>query len=243
MGFKVDYNHLWGNNKIIDYRVWPTWGLMEQLFENGGNFLEIGAGNRPRIPIKGSYFIDTSFEAIENLNRIGGKAQVASAESLPFKDKTFDVVCAFEIIEHVKEDKKALNEIFRVLKSDGRLILSVPLKMKCWSPWDDLAGHYRRYEPDELETKLEEVGFKIKKFFPGQNFTVLRHYFWLGRIGIRVYRLFPKPFMFFEHILVASVVKLETKIGAFRGLKWQEGEFARVGEDKTSAILMCTKIY
>lgn len=239
MGFKLDYDHLWGNNKIIDYRVWPTWGLIEHLFANGGNFLEIGAGNRPRIPIKGSYFIDTSFEAVENLNRIGGKAQVASAENLPFKDKTFDLVCAFEIIEHVKEDQKALKEIFRVLKSDGRFIFSTPLKMKYWSCWDDLAGHCRRYEPRELKAKLEEVGFKVHKFVPCRNITALQRYFLLGKMAIEIYKRFPKPSIFLENNLVTSFVKLETKLGSSNGLEWQEGEFANIGEDKTSTILMC----
>jgi len=52
----------------------------------------------------------------------------ASALELPIKDKEFDVVFCFDLIEHIKEDMKLLKELSRVLKDNGKIILTTPMK-------------------------------------------------------------------------------------------------------------------
>lgn len=227
---------------MIDHKLWSTWKLIKGLFANGGSFLEIGAGNRPKTPIKGSYFIDLSKKAVNNLKKRGGFAKTADASNIPYDDNMFDVVCAFEILEHVENDKKAFDEILRVLKTNGKFVLSVPLGMKYWSSWDELVGHIRRYEPGELKEILQMIGFKIEKFLPTRSISVLQRYMWLGKIGTAIYKRVPKPFIFLEHHLVTKVVNLESRLGSIRGLCWETGEFANIGENKTGALLMCAKI-
>lgn len=165
----MNYDKLWLKTKIRDPRSWPTWELVKVYLVDGGSFLEIGPGNNPRIPIKGSSFVEKSLEAVKKLKSAGGKALWASAESLPYKPEFFNLVCAFELMEHIEEDEKALAEIYRVLKKKGVFIFSVPLFRKFWSVWDEIAGHRRRYEPDELEEKLKRRGFLIEKFYSSNS--------------------------------------------------------------------------
>lgn len=72
---------------------------------------------------------------------------------------TFDLVLAFEVLEHVEEDIQALKTIYGLIKSDGQFIMSVPAYQKKWQIQDITAGHIRRYERDELHSKLVSAGF------------------------------------------------------------------------------------
>lgn len=65
--------------------------------------------------------------------------------------KSFDVVCAFEVLEHIEDDKTAINYWLEYLKPGGSLIISVPAHMSKWCKNDDWAGHIRRYEKNQLK--------------------------------------------------------------------------------------------
>jgi SAM-dependent methyltransferase len=74
--------------------------------------------------------------------------------ALPFVTAAFDLVCAFDIIEHVDDENAALSELTRVARPGARLLLSMPLHPELWTPFDDFVGHKRRYEPARLADKL-----------------------------------------------------------------------------------------
>jgi SAM-dependent methyltransferase len=81
----------------------------------------------------------------------GGPAALAPGER-------FDVVCAFEVVEHVADDAAALAEWAARVRPGGTLLLSTPAWPARFGPWDTLAGHYRRYDPDRLRDLLLEAG-------------------------------------------------------------------------------------
>ena len=144
------YNALWSNSFLEKPDRFNTWPLISELLPAFQNRLEIGPGLRPRLPIKGSYFIDISATAIEQLHAMGGNALLGEFSALPFSDRQFDLVCAFDVIEHVMDDRQAFAELSRVLKDGGVLIISVPLHEHLWTEFDDWAGHARRYDPGDL---------------------------------------------------------------------------------------------
>ena len=74
--------------------------------------------------------------------------------------QSFDLVCAFEVLEHIEDDAEALQEWRGHVRLGGHLLLSVPAWQHMFGPWDVLAGHYRRYSPDELDAKLRDAGFE-----------------------------------------------------------------------------------
>lgn len=85
----------------------------------------------------------------------------ADATELPFTEK-YDVIGAFDVLEHITEDVKSMKSIFNALKPGGHLFLTVPQYNWMWSLEDDVACHKRRYSRTELKKKLEESGFEIK---------------------------------------------------------------------------------
>ena len=68
-----------------------------------------------------------------------------SALALPFRDACFDVVAAFDVVEHVPDEDGILAELARVLRPGGRLLISVPAYQWAWSGHDVANGHFRRY--------------------------------------------------------------------------------------------------
>lgn len=90
-----------------------------------------------------------------------GGGVCASALALPFPDGTFDVVGAFDVLEHCEPEKQAIDELARVLAPDGRLLISVPAYQWAWSDHDVAAGHYRRYTERRLVEVVRGAGLVV----------------------------------------------------------------------------------
>lgn len=84
-------------------------------------------------------------------------------EKLPYKDGSFSLVNAFDVLEHVEDDLGALKEINRVMADKGFLIIAVPAFNMLWSQHDIANFHKRRYRSAMLKEKLERAGFKVKR--------------------------------------------------------------------------------
>lgn len=84
------------------------------------------------------------------------------ARHIPF-DEEFDVIGAFDVIEHIQEDEEVLRQAHRALCPKGGLLLTVPQHQFLWSRQDETACHYRRYEAGELAAKVTRAGFVIER--------------------------------------------------------------------------------
>ncbi len=112
--------------------------------------------------------------------------QQGSILDLDFPDNTFDLVCAFDVIEHVEDDRMAVSEMRRVAKSGGVMLVSVPAFMFLWSEHDVVNHHLRRYT-----SKI------LRGLFSAYDVPIFHSYFnfWLffPIAGIRtIMRLFTK---------------------------------------------------
>jgi SAM-dependent methyltransferase len=70
----------------------------------------------------------------------------------------FDLVCAFEVLEHIEDDRAALAEWVARLRPGGWVLLSVPAHQSRFGPADTLVGHFRRYDPAVMEELLRGAG-------------------------------------------------------------------------------------
>lgn len=82
------------------------------------------------------------------------------ATDIPFKS-AFDVIGAFDVLEHIPDDEKAISEIAHALRPPGLFIVTVPQYPWLWSTLDELVHHKRRYRQAELREKLDRAGFEV----------------------------------------------------------------------------------
>lgn len=85
----------------------------------------------------------------------------ASAEALPFRNESYDLVCLFDVIEHVVDDARALEEVARVLRPGGLAVLSVPAHPWLFSRNDRVAGHERRYTRAGLRSLISGAELQL----------------------------------------------------------------------------------
>ena len=159
------YEDLWTHYELFPHSGWAhAWTEIEPLYQTDRT-LEIGPGMFPHVPIAGTYFVDLSRHALKALAAQGGLCAVATTP-LPYPDERFDLVCLFEVLEHVAEDEALLSEIARVMTPGGHLFFSCPCNPDYWTYYDKVMGHERRYRGSELAERLDRAGFVIEKVCP-----------------------------------------------------------------------------
>lgn len=77
--------------------------------------------------------------------------------------ESFDLLLAFEVLEHIQRDAEALASWLTLVKPGGRMMVSVPAHRRRWNITDLLVGHYRRYDRTDLEALLSGAGLRIEE--------------------------------------------------------------------------------
>ncbi len=154
-------NHFWHNGRK---RI--LYNLIRDNYVEGDRLIELGCGsgnvveyiNRRGIPLEGG---DIFMDAITFARR---KSQARffriDLNALPFRDE-YDAVGLFDVLEHIEDDRKVLENIRNALKSKGMLFITVPAGKNLWSYYDEFYCHKRRYEKQELKDLLEGAGFRV----------------------------------------------------------------------------------
>lgn len=93
---------------------------------------------------------------LDHLNSLDIKVTKADITQLPFEDDSFDLVCGFDVLEHVEAHDSALKELHRVCKVDGHICITVPAFQQLWSHHDEVNGHFRRYRMGELNSLIQK---------------------------------------------------------------------------------------
>jgi SAM-dependent methyltransferase len=151
----------------LTFQAWLRWDTVERLLPSDARMvLEIGAGLGTvgsllarRFEYLGLEPDATSFAvARQRVEAAGGRMeQLAYAELAP--GRRFDLVCAFEVLEHLDDEGAALAAWRELVRAGGRLLVSVPGAPGLYGASDERAGHVRRYDRGTLRAALERAGF------------------------------------------------------------------------------------
>jgi SAM-dependent methyltransferase len=163
---KIEESNFWfrARNELIQ------WAL-RNYFPDAKSFFEIGCGTGfvltgiredfPQMRLVGSeIFADGLVFAKARLPEV--ELYQMDARRIPF-EREFDVVGAFDVLEHIIEDERALVQMFNAAQLGGGLLVTVPQHPFLWSASDQHAKHQRRYNRAELRRKVENAGFQIER--------------------------------------------------------------------------------
>lgn len=131
--------------------------------------LEIGAGTGGNIPMLEKFGDVTGIEMEPEARSIAldktGYAFLDGhlPDGLPPLETGFDLVCMFDVLEHVNEHEAALDTVHSLIGKDGYLLMSVPAHQWLWSRHDEYLHHFRRYSRKGLKGTLQQHGFEIER--------------------------------------------------------------------------------
>jgi SAM-dependent methyltransferase len=165
--YAVEQSHWWyvGRRRIITGFVEQ---ICRQVTDRPPRILDVGCGTGANLMMLSKYGqaegVDVSEDALTFCRARGlDNVKLGAGEELPYENGTFDLVTAFDVVEHMDDDLAGLKEMRRVLRPGGRVFLFVPTFMFLWGLQDDVSHHRRRYRLPELRRVLEQAGFEVER--------------------------------------------------------------------------------
>ena len=108
--------------------------------------------------------IELNVEAAQAARSRGiGDVVVGRLEELPWPEATFDLITCLDVIEHTPDDRVALQELARVTKPGGWMVVTVPAYQALWAPHDEANHHYRRYSRRALRGSAADAGWRVER--------------------------------------------------------------------------------
>jgi ubiquinone/menaquinone biosynthesis C-methylase UbiE len=172
--YKLEDKHWWHRSK----RKICLELIQEYSKKKNLRILDIGCGTGKNVEAFSSlgevWGLDNSKEAIMFCKKRGLKnLKLGNLDKTGFKDGYFDVVTMLDVLEHLEDQDKALNEIKRILRPNGILIITVPAFSWLWSQWDVVLHHKRRYSNNLLHKVVTRNGLEVLKLSYLYSFLVL----------------------------------------------------------------------
>lgn len=167
-------------NELVDLEAHNFWfrarnrlilWALGRYFPKAVNFLEVGCGTgfvlsgmataRPELKLSGSE-ISSAGLAHAAVRVPGAELFQMDARAIPFSDE-FDVIGAFDVLEHIEEDGVVLGQMHRAVRPGGGILITVPQHDFLWSRTDEHACHVRRYAARKLSDKVHAAGFRVDR--------------------------------------------------------------------------------
>ena len=165
---RVEDSHWWfvGRRAILE-------SFLERIAQSpkskvqSPKILDVGCGTGANLEMLANFGesegVDVSDDALQFCETKGLKVHKGLAEKLPFEDKSFDLVTALDVVEHLDDDILGLKEMHRVLRKGGKTLIFVPAFMWLWGVQDDISNHRIRYTKKQIVERLEKSGFEIER--------------------------------------------------------------------------------
>jgi len=185
----IEKNHFWFRTraKLITWILEKYCHQLESLFEVGcgtGYILGEIAREFPDVKLCGSEIHDSALKlSSSRLPEV--EFMKMDCKFIPYVE-AFDVIGAFDVLEHISDDSIVLRQMHKALKKYGHIILTVPQHEWLWSNSDAYSCHMRRYSSKSIHSKLQEAGFNVIR--STSFISILLPLLWVSRFMKNKYR-------------------------------------------------------
>ncbi|MEK6326933.1 MAG: class I SAM-dependent methyltransferase [Actinomycetota bacterium] len=108
--------------------------------------------------------VDADEQAVRYCQARGhARVRLLESEALPYPDDSFDLLTALDVLEHIEDDGRALEEVARVLRPGGAFLATVPAYPWMWGAQDEISHHFRRYKLRQLEQRILAAGLELER--------------------------------------------------------------------------------
>lgn len=159
----MEDKHWWfiGRRRILDK-------VIRQLnLPSNAKILEAGCGTGGNLQMLARHGQVEAMELEETARTFANQRQVTTVKAgslpdkIPFENEKYDLIVAFDVIEHIDDDVAALEALRTHLKPGGWLVLTVPAFQFLWSHHDDINHHRRRYNLKGLQQVVRKADFAV----------------------------------------------------------------------------------
>lgn len=159
---------------LPNYYAW-TYGIFRPWLT--GTVVELGCGAGLGLP----YYVDRAARvyAVDHDEALLARVRASSPSKVmamnadlmadhwqEFDGITADAVLMMDVLEHFADDAAFLAGAAKLLRPGGHVLIKVPAQRARYSPMDQASGHYRRYDPGDLEALAASSGLEVVRLFP-----------------------------------------------------------------------------
>lgn len=212
---EIESSHWWYSGR----RLIITSQIKKINLIRSSNILEVGSGTGGNLGMLSKFGKVYAFERnIKALNisksKIKGKKiriiHGSCPNNIPYTNLKFDLICLFDVLEHIVDDKKTLVNLKNRLNLNGKILLTVPSYQWLFGPHDKELHHKRRYSAKKIEKLIDDANLKIlrKSYFNSILFPLIaavRIYEKLKRIEISMGNTEPKKEINYALLIIMKI--------------------------------------
>jgi len=162
---EIQSRHWW----FIGRRAILTSTIQHLRLPKNARILEIGCATGGNLDMLATFGKVSAFDMEESARLIankktGGVHDIRAGhcpDNIPFQGERFDLICLFDVLEHIEQDTQTLAAIRSLLADNGRILVTIPAYAWLYGVHDKFLHHRRRYSAREIRQRVHATGYRL----------------------------------------------------------------------------------